>query len=129
MATAAALLQITWWFSHGWTWSNLAGFLISGQAVTWCVVLILLGASLSWLGLRRADYGAEGREWAAAGLAISALTTVPIMLGLLPDHHAPAPDRYACERPATQPSGPSDTDDGPCDGEPWPDNVTGATTR
>ena len=62
VATAAALLQITWWFSHGWTWSNLAGFLMSGQAVTWCVVLILLGASLSWLGLRRADYGAEGRE-------------------------------------------------------------------
>ena len=83
VATAAALLQITWWFSHGWTWSNLAGFLMSGQAVTWCVVLILLGASLSWLGLRRADYGAEGREWAAAGLAISALAAAPIMLGLL----------------------------------------------
>ena len=56
---------------------------MSSQPVTWCVVLILLGASLSWLGLRRAGYGGAGREWAVAGLVVSALAAAPIMLRLL----------------------------------------------
>ena len=88
VALAAALLQAGWWFAHGWTWSNLATFLASGRPVVWCVMLILVGASLSWLGLRRAERGLEGRDlrersagrgWAVAGLAASGLAAVPIM--------------------------------------------------
>ena len=82
-ALAAAALQTAWWFSHGWTWSNLVRFLASGQPVTWCVILILVGASLSWMGLHNVRGGKEGREWAVAGLVISALAAIPIMLGVL----------------------------------------------
>lgn len=122
VALAAALLQAGWWFSHGWTWSNLPRFLMSGQPVTWCVVLILLGASLSWLGLRRADYRGAGREPALAGLAISALAAAPIMLGLL------LIGTLASSRPPSR-TGLTDTDNGPSHEEHWPDNVTGATLR
>ena len=83
VALAAATLQTAWWFSHGWTWSNLVRFLASGQPVTWCVILILVGASLSWIGIRSVRDGGEGREWAVAGLVISALAAVPVMLGVL----------------------------------------------
>ena len=62
VALAAAALQTAWWFSHGWTWSNLVRFLASGQAVTWCVILILVGALLSWAGLHGARAGKEGNE-------------------------------------------------------------------
>ena len=79
VALGAALLQAGWWFAHGWTWSNLATFLASGRPVVWCVMLILVGASLSWLGLRRAERGLEGRGWAVAGLAASGLAALPIM--------------------------------------------------
>ena len=79
LALAAVLLQAGWWFAHGWTWSNLARFLVTGQLVAWCVVLILVGASLSWLGLRRTEHVPEGRGWAVAGLATSGLAAVPIM--------------------------------------------------
>ncbi len=83
VALAAATLQTAWWFSHGWTWSNLVRFLASGQPVTWCVILILVGASLSWAGLRSVRDGGEGREWAVAGLTISMVAAIPIMLGVL----------------------------------------------
>ena len=83
VALAAAALQTAWWFSHGWTWSNLVRFLASGQPVTWCVILILVGASLSWMGLRSDRGGKEGREWAVAGLTISMVAAIPIMLGVL----------------------------------------------
>ena len=83
VALAAGVLQAAWWFSHGWTWSNLPRFLMSGEPVVWCVILILAGSSLCWIGLRRAAYGREGREWAIAGLVISALAAIPIMLGVL----------------------------------------------
>lgn len=83
VALAAGVLQAAWWFSHGWTWSNLPRFLMSGEPVVWCVILILAGSSLSWMGLRRAGYGRECREWAVAGLVISALAAIPIMLGVL----------------------------------------------
>ena len=82
-ALAAGVLQAAWWFSHGWTWSNLPRFLMSGEPVAWCVILILAGALLSWMGLRRTGYGQEGREWAVAGLVISAITAIPMMLGVL----------------------------------------------
>ena len=83
VAVAAGVLQAAWWFSHGWTWSNLPRFLMSGAPVVWCVILILLGASLSWTALRRTGYGQEGREWAVAGLVISGLAAIPVMLGVL----------------------------------------------
>lgn len=83
VALAAGVLQSAWWFGHGWTWSNLPRFLMSGEPVAWCAILILAGASLSWVGLRRTGYGQEGREWAVAGLVISAVAAIPIMLGLL----------------------------------------------
>lgn len=79
LALAAVLLQAGWWFVHGWTWSNLARFLATGQPVTWCVVLLLVGASFSWLGLRRTEHLPEGRAWAVAGLATSGLAAAPIM--------------------------------------------------
>ena len=82
-ALAAAALQTAWWFSHGWTWSNLVRFLASGQPVTWCVILILVGASLCWATLHGARAGKEGREWAVAGLTISMVAAIPIMLGVL----------------------------------------------
>ena len=62
VALAAAALQTAWWFSHGWTWSNLVRFLASGQPVTWCVILILVGASLSWAGIHNVRGGKEGNE-------------------------------------------------------------------
>ena len=83
VALAAAALQTAWWFSHGWTWSNLVRFLASGQVVTWCVILILVGALLSWAGLHGARARKEGREWAVAGLTISMVAAIPIMLGVL----------------------------------------------
>ena len=83
VALAAGVLQSAWWFSHGWTWSNLPRFLMSGEPVAWCAILILAGSSLSWAGLRRTAYGQEGREWAVAGLVISAIAAIPIMLGVL----------------------------------------------
>lgn len=82
-AMAAGVLQSAWWFGHGWTWSNLPRFLMSGEPVVWCVILILAGALLSWVGLRRTSHGQEGREWAVAGLVISAIAAIPIMLGVL----------------------------------------------
>ena len=83
VALAAGVLQSAWWFGHGWTWSNLPRFLLSGEPVAWCVILILAGALLSWMGLRRATHGREGRELATAGLVISAIAAIPIMLGVL----------------------------------------------
>lgn len=83
VALAAGVLQSAWWFGHGWTWSNLPRFLMSGEPVVWCVILILAGASLSWIGLRRGTHGREGREWAVAGLVISSVAAIPIMLGVL----------------------------------------------
>ena len=83
VALAAGVLQSAWWFGHGWTWSNLPRFLMSGEPVAWCAILILAGASLSWVGLRRTGHGQEGREWAVAGLVISVIAAIPIMLGLL----------------------------------------------
>ncbi len=83
VALAAGVLQSAWWFGHGWTWSNLPRFLMSGEPVAWCAILILAGASLSWVGLRRTGCGPAGREWAVAGLVISAIAAIPIMLGLL----------------------------------------------
>ena len=62
VALAAAALQTAWWFSHGWTWSNLVRFLASGQPVTWCVILILVGASLCWAGIHNVRGGKEGNE-------------------------------------------------------------------
>ncbi|MDE0170602.1 MAG: hypothetical protein OXS29_14025 [bacterium] len=83
VALAAGVVQSAWWFGHGWTWSNLPRFLMSGEPVAWCVILILAGACLSWVGLRRTSYGQESREWAVAGLVISAIAAIPIMLGVL----------------------------------------------
>lgn len=83
VALAGGVLQAAWWFSHGWTWSNLPRFLISGEPVAWCAILILAGALLSWMGLRRTGYGREGREWGVAGLVISAIAAIPMMLGVL----------------------------------------------
>ena len=83
VALAAGVLQAAWWFSHGWTWSNLPRFLMSGEPVVWCVILILAGASLSWTSLRRAGHGQEGREWAIAGLMVSMAAPILIMPGIL----------------------------------------------
>lgn len=83
VALAAGVLQAAWWFSHGWAWSSLPKFLMSGEPVAWCVILILAGATLSWMGLRREGHRQRGREWAVAGLVISGLAAIPIMLGVL----------------------------------------------
>lgn len=83
LALAAVLLQAGWWLTHGWTWSSLPSFLASGRPVAWCVVLILVGASLSWLGLRRAGPVPEGRGWAVTGLAAAGLAAVPVMPEIL----------------------------------------------
>ena len=93
VALAAATLQTAWWFSHGWTWSNLVRFLASGQPVTWCVILILVGASLSWAGLRSVRDGGEGPRVGRRRTDDLDGGGDTHNAGSPPDRRTPAPDR------------------------------------